>query len=74
MKDLSDARDKVWLSKKDGAIHYCESALVGLGLDVPRLLTCVADNVHDVESGADDDFERIYWTGVELDYAKEPRP
>ena len=70
MKDLSDARDKVWLSKKDGAIHHCESALVELGLDVPRLLTCVADNIHDVESGADD---VIYWTGVELDYVKEPK-
>lgn len=76
MKDLTDARDKVWLTR-DGTIRYSESGLIELGLDVKRLLTCVEDNIIDVESGADDDFggQRIYWTGVELDYAKqEPKP
>ena len=65
MIDLSDAR--LYVSIRDDGTIVHDSRLASSGLDVEKLLACVADNI--IEAGEGDRYAPgIDWDSVEIDY------
>ena len=65
MTDLSDARLYVAICDDGRIVH--DSRLDSLGLDVQKLLACVADNI--IEAGKGDRYAFVIdWDSVEIDY------